>query len=220
MDAPVTQYIQGITSEHADKPNFTSMVTTTVQPFANSAALYASIPILYDLDNAVGVELDTLGQWVGVTRYLSSPITGVYFAFDTSGLGFDRGVWMGPFDPSTGLVRLPDEYYKLVILARILNNNWDGSKTQAYVMADIIFLPFGFTYYIDDHADLSISIGILGPTPPPALLTALLNSGKLDLKPATIHVASRVAQQGPIFSFDLNVLLFQGFDTSVWALSV
>lgn len=220
MPGDTTPFLSHITSEHADKPNFTAMVDATVQPFADLIALLGQVPQLYDLDTAVGQQLDVVGQWVGASRTLEAPLSGVYFAFDTIDVGFDGGVWMGPYDPASGIVLLPDEFYRLVIRARILNNSWDGSKDQIYALTDVVFGSAGFTYYIEDHSDLTISIGLLGQTTPPPILIALLNSGTLDVKGVTIQVASRVAQQGPVFSFDLDTLLLKGFDTSFWAVSV
>lgn len=217
MSGDVTPYIDNLTSEHVSKTNFVATVTASVQPSADLKASYSAIPELYDIDNAVGQQLDVVGQWVGASRDVETPLTGVYFALDTAGLGFDSGVWQGPYDPSTGLTQLPDEFYKLVLRARILNNVWDGSREQLYTLANLVFLPYGFTYFVDDHADLTITIGILGATAPTPILTALLNSGALDVKPATIQVIARVAQQGPIFAFDLNTLYFQGFDLSYWS---
>ena len=216
MTGNITPYTDNITSEHWDKPNFMAMVGATVQPFADLKTVLDLIPLLYNLDTAVGQQLDVVGEWVGVSRNLSAPLTGVYFAFDTSGVGFDAGVWQGPYDPSTGIIQLPDEFYRLVIRARILNNSWDGSKDAIYTLTSVIFGSAGFTYYVEDHGDLTIGIGLLGPTTPPPILVALLNSGALDVKGVTIQISSRVAQQGPVFSFDLNSLLFQGFDTGVW----
>jgi len=217
MSGDVTPYVSKITSEHADKPKLIETVSSTVQPSADLVALYSQIPSLYDLDVAEGNQLDVIGQWVGLSRNLTAPLTGVYFALDSATTGFDAGVWQGPYDPSTGIVALPDDYYRLALRARIVNNSWDGTKEHFYALAQDLFGPSGYTYYIEDLGNLTINIGLLGPNTPPPMLTALLNSGALDVKPVTITINSRVAQQGPIFSFDVNSLLFAGFDDAFWA---
>ena len=217
--ADVTPFIQNITSEHADKDNFISMVTASVQPFADIKALYEITPSLFMVDTAVGQQLDVVGQWVGVSRYLNLELTGVYFALDDASVGFDAGVWKGPTDPDSGLVALPDEYYRLVIKARILNNSWDGSKDGIYALADEVYTPLGFSFYVEDYADLSIAVGLVGTTPPPPILTALVTSGALDVKGVTIRIRSRAAQQGPVFAFDINSPIFQGFDSGIWSQS-
>lgn len=213
------KYPNLITSEHSDKAKFMAMVGVTTEAFAGLVDLVAATPVAYDVATAIGAQLDMVGQWVGAPRNLTAPLTGVYFAFDTSNVGFDQGVWKGPYDPDTGLVTLPDDLYRLVILARILNNNWDGSRDQLYALADVVFAPFGLTYFVEDNADLTIIIGLLGSVPPSAVMTALFASGVLDIKPITIYVNARVVQQGPIFTFDADTLLFKGFDLSFWAVS-
>ncbi len=219
MAGDVSKYTNLITSQHADKPNFVSVVSAACQPLADLSDIYSRIPQLYDVDVAVGQQLDVVGQWVGVSRNLSAPLTGVYFAFDTAGVGFDQGVWLGPYDPVSGLVSLPDDFYRVVIKAKILNNHWNGSKADAYTLANAIFSVLGFSTFIEDHSDLTINIGLVGAGSPSAIVQALLTSGKFDVKPATIHIANYIYQSapGPIFAFDLNSSLFAGFDTGSWA---
>jgi len=212
-------YTNLITSEHSNKPNFTSMVSATCQPFADMIALYQVMNGLYDVDVAVGSQLDVVGQWVGVSRQLEEPITGVYFAFDTPGLGFDQGVWQGPTDPTSGLVNLPDDHYRLVVYAKILNNQWDGSLPQAYEIAEILFTPLGFTVFIQDPANLTMQMGLIGQTTPDALMLALFTQGDLNLRPAGVLITDYFYQlvPGPLFAFDLNTPNFAGFDSGSWA---
>jgi hypothetical protein len=181
--------------------------------------LYSSIPAEYDLDNAVGSQLDVIGQWVGISRILDSPIKNVYFSFDIPNLGFDNGLWMGPYDPSTGLVNLPDDYYRLVIKAKILNNHWDGTKGQAYNIIQTIFEPYGFLFYIKDNADLTIDFGLLTLNSENSLIVGLLRQGKFNIKPAGIRVGyyESLSEPGRMFSFDLSNDYFGGFDESNWA---
>jgi len=83
MSADITDYLALITSEHNQKPNFVAVVSAFVQGFADETATISSIIGLYDLDTAVGSQLDTIGLWVGQSRDLLEPISGVYFSFDT-----------------------------------------------------------------------------------------------------------------------------------------
>ncbi|MGC7970039.1 DUF2612 domain-containing protein, partial [Salmonella enterica] len=73
-----------------------------------------TLPFDFDLDQAIGVQLDAVGEWVGISRNITVPLAGVYFSFDIAGLGFDQGVWKGPFDPDTGLTTLDDDTYRLL----------------------------------------------------------------------------------------------------------
>src|ERR1039458_1627914 len=127
-----TYYLRLVTSEHIDKPNFIATLTAVLQPLADVQVRLAGMPGIFDLDVAVGDQEDKTGQWVGISRELQEPLTGVYFSLDTVGLGFDQGTWKGPFDPSTYLTALPDDAYRLLLRAKILNNKWDGTIPGAY----------------------------------------------------------------------------------------
>ncbi len=219
MAGSTTKYTDLITSEHQTATKFMEMVAQVCQAWADSVYLAQQIPGLYDIDQAIGAQLDAIGQWVGISRNLAVPLVGVYFSLDTAGVGFDQGVWLGPYDPTSGLVALPDDYYRLLLKAKILNNQWDCDTPDAYTLASVIYQPLGYQLFIQDHSDLTMDLGLLGAGPPPAIVWAMLTTGLLDVKPLGVHINSYVAQSaaGPIFAFDLNNTYFAGFDTGNWA---
>ncbi len=219
MAGDITPFTGLITSEHNQQPDYMAMVGASLQPFADLIAEINTINALYDVDSAVGEQLDVVGEWVGVSRNLQTPLTGVYFAFDTANLGFDQGIWLGPFDPVSGLVQLPDDFYRLLIKAKILNNSWLGDIPSAYTIGQNVFSSLGYFFFIEDHADLTIAIGLVGPGVPSPVAFALLTQGYLDLRPAGIEVTAYITQSqaGPIFAFDLNTTQFAGFDQGGWA---
>ncbi len=135
-----SDYTALITTEHADKPKFMAMMGIVAQCFADQINVMQSIPAAFDLDSAVGVQLDTVGLWAGITRQIKTPLN-VYFSLDTTGLGFDQGSWQGPFDPSTGLVTLDDDTYRTLIRAKIAANNWDGTLAGSAAILAILFPP-------------------------------------------------------------------------------
>lgn len=137
--AQVSDYTNLITSEHADKPKFVATVSALVQCFVDLQNAALQIPFEFDLDNAIGVQLDAVGKWVGISRNVNTPLSGVYFSFDTAGLGFDQGVWQGAFDPSTGVVSLDDDTYRLLIRAKIGANRWDGTLGTSAAILNSIF---------------------------------------------------------------------------------
>lgn len=135
----VSQYTGLITSEHADKPKFTAMVSAVAQCFVDQQNALGNFIPSFDLDEAMGAQLDTLGAWVGIGRRVRTPLTGVYFSFDIAGVGFDQGVWQGPFDPSTGITVLDDDTYRLLIRAKIGANHWDGTLASSAAILNLIF---------------------------------------------------------------------------------
>lgn len=214
----VSKYTNLITSEHADKPKFVAMVAALCQPMVDIQNLCERVPSLYDIETAVGVQLDFIGQWVGITRDISVPLTGVYFTLD-GGPGLDNGIFIGPNDPTTGLVSLSDQYFRILITAKILNNQWDGTKSSLYDISTVLFSPFGFDLFIQDYNNLTMSIGLIGGVPSPIIL-AMLTNGLLDIKPATVHIVGYITQANlsPIFMLDAQPgnPNFAGLDTGAF----
>ncbi|WP_250481910.1 DUF2612 domain-containing protein [Caballeronia sp. NCTM5] len=218
--ADVTDYTGLVTSEHADKPKFMAMVGGVAQAFVDIQNQLSATPPSFDLDSAVGVQLDAVGLWVGITRNVNTPLTGVYFSLDTSGLGFDQGVWQGPFDPTTGVVSLDDDTYRLLIRAKIGANSWDGTLGTSAAILNRIF--DGGTYvFIQDNGDMSITYGIAGNVPS-AIFLALLRGGYIPLKPEAVHINGYFVTSNsgsPLFGFDVENDLISGFDVGAWGVA-
>lgn len=211
-------YTSLITSEHNQKPKFMAMVAEGMQAIADCVALILGLPQSFDLDNAVGVQLDICGLWIGQKRQLFTPITGIYFTFDT-GPGFDRGVFKGPFDPSTGLVNMPDNFYRIVLKAVAAANQWDGTIAGAYAAYAIAFQGTPYQVFIYDFQDMTMSLALLGAVPDPLTL-ALFTGGYLNLRPAAVGIRNYItpAVAGPVFAFDRPAdALTSGFDNGHFA---
>jgi hypothetical protein len=183
MSGNILPYTNLITSEHADKPNFMDMVAAICQPFADTVQVLQNTIPLFDLDSAVGDQLDKVGQWIGPTRNIDVAIAGVYFAFDTVGLGFDQGVWLGPYDSATGITVLPDDHYRVLLKAQVLNNRWDGTLQSAYTIGNLELSIFGHTLQIIDNQNMTMNLHILGSGVVDALTLALLNNGYFNIRP-------------------------------------
>lgn len=214
----VAPYVALITSEHRTRPNYIAMITAVMQPFADIVANVNLFVALYDIDTAVGEQLDALGDWIGVTRDISVALPNVYFTFDDELLGFDLGTWRGPGDPIGGLVRLPDDEYRTLLRARIANNAWNGSIDDAYTVWNTAFAGTGIGILIQDLGNMHMLLALTGPTPN-AVELALLTGGYLNLKPAGVMVDSYVTPSvpdTPFFGFDAQNDSVSGFDTGAW----
>ncbi|TDV39517.1 uncharacterized protein DUF2612 [Paraburkholderia caballeronis] len=216
--AEITDYTGLITSEHQQAPKFMATVAALVGPLVDQINVLGGMPSKFDLDEAVGDQLDVVGEWIGLGRGVKTPLTGVYFALDTPGLGFDQGVWMGPFDPSTGVTELDDETYRLMIRAKIAANHWDGTFESSVSILQSIF-PGGASIFIEDNLDMSIGICVAGVVPS-ALFLALLSGGYIPIKPAGVRVSYYLVTSetgAPIFGFDMDNTFVAGFDSGAWA---
>jgi len=215
-------YLNLITSEHRNKPKFVAALTAVLQPLVDEQARLDQIPPLFDFNTATGSRLDAVGLWIGRSRNVPVPITDVYFSFDTAGVGFDEGVWLGPFDPVTGLVSLPDDFYRLILGVKILLNRWDGTVPQAYEIWDTIFAGSGFSMVIIDNQDMSMDFGLVGDTAP-ALTIALLLAGYLTPKPDGVRINDYLTPSvptTPFFGFDVENDAISGFDVGSWGVSL
>lgn len=186
MSASITQYTDLISNQHADKTNFIATIQTLVQPLADISANLLTLPGLLDVDVAVGDQLDKVGEWVGVSRNIDTIITGVYFAFDTLGVGFDQGNWYGPYNPVTGITSLPDDSYRTLIKSRIANNNWDGSTHAAALIWQQLFAGKPYTATITDNSNMTMTVTLSAT--PDVVTQALLTGGYLNTKPAGVSI--------------------------------
>ncbi len=215
--AELTDYTGLITSEHNQRPKFMGVVAALDQPMVDLMSLLGGMPDKFDLDQAVGVQLDDVGRWVGISRRVATPLTGVYFSFDTVGVGFDQGSWKGPFDPDTGLTRLDDDTYRLVLRAKIGANHWDGTLESSAAILNSIFS--GGTYvFIQDNQDMSMTIGVAGKVPS-AVFLALLEGGYIPLKPEGVRVNFVIVTSvdgEPLFGFDVENQFIAGLDVGAW----
>lgn len=216
----LNDYLDLITSEHRSRRKFGGTVTTavaplvTVQDFIDSTMLPA-----WDIDTAVGAQLDQIGEWIGVARDAEVPLTDVYFSWNrTKELGWEHGYWQGKYDPSTGIVSLADQTYRIVLYAKIASNVWDGSVgTMSSVwngsvgaMSKLIVM---------DHQDMSITLGLKGIAPN-AVMTYILISGRIALKPEGVRIRKYVIAKQQIFGFDVANDIIQGFDAGEWGTEI
>lgn len=177
--------------------------------------LSAMIP-LFDVDAAVGSQLDIIGQWVGISRNIAIPIPGTFFSWDVSAyLGWDFGIWQDASQPSDITV-LPDDVYKTFIKAKIAANRWDGTLQNMYQVWDSVFTDI--TIFIKDRQDMSYDIGFVG-RPVDALTLALIEQGYLPLKPegVRVNVIYSPIDDNPLFAWDIETDYLAGWDAGSWA---
>ncbi len=216
------EYLALITSAYAEKPRFMATVEASVAPFAAIQDVLKSLPAAFDIDTAMGVQLDTIGLWIGRSRRIDAALVGVYFAWDdTVATGWESGVWQGVYDPASGLVDLPDDSYRRLLRAKIATNSWDGTIPDAYAVWESVFDASSFIL-MQDNQDMSMVVGIAG-----ALLSAvdkaLLVGGYLNLKPEGVRVSYYVVAPvaGALFAWDVaDSGALAGWTNGNWATEI
>lgn len=225
MTKTLQDYLDRVTPFHATRPDYIAVLTLLLQPFVDAQALLASIPHAFDLDFAIGVQLDAVGEWVGQSRQINTPLMNLFFSLDTLGLGFDTGVWQGPYAPPTGITSLDDDTYRALLYAVVAANRSDGTVvdtlaiTQAFFNNPVISNP-GTLLFLDDKQDMSYVVGIAGEIPG-LLYLALLETDVFErLHPAGVDAIYLVTSVNntPLFGFDVYNQYVAGFDTGSWGM--
>lgn len=132
----INNYLDNITSQHRDKPNFISWLSKNLTIIDHAYLAIKSIDVNFDIDNAIGKQLDTLGTIIGRQRTLT-------------------------FQPLNGHNPiLDDDTYRLVLKGKVAMNMWDGTIPQIYDIWNNIFKDIGLQ--IQDNQDMSFNAYITG----------------------------------------------------------
>lgn len=178
----VTYYTSLIPSANQPKPNFIATLQAILQPIQENINALNSMPGLFDIDTAVGDQLDKVGQWVGPSRYLTQSVGGVTV--------------------------LDDIHYRLYLRASILRNHWDGTIPNAYAIWNA--LGTGYQIIIIDNQDMTMLFGLIGGTPD-AVTLALLLAGYLTPRPMGV-LSLGYFTNFPLFGLDIENSFISGFD--------
>ena len=214
---PDNIYLDYITSEHNTKNKFVQTVDISTHPYVTLQGALRAIAASFDIDTAVGSQLDAVGLWVGQDRNLTVALRGVYFSYNTiPSEGWDSGVWKQTFDPTDTIKVLDDDSYRYLLKLKIVANSWNGSRNQAY---DIWEATFGDDTFIlvTDYQNMSVELGFSGEMPAP--VRALLQAGLNPFKPESVRVKTYLISNtdGPMFGWDIANEAINGWDTAYWA---
>ncbi|KFB97009.1 putative bacteriophage protein [Trabulsiella guamensis ATCC 49490] len=222
----MSKYTDLITNYHATKQKFFDHIDLSTLPFIDVSAAMSGLITAFDIDEAVGVQLDILGLWIGRSRVVSQPISGVYFSWDTDGLGYDHGIWQGPFDPDDGYTTLSDDTYRVILKAKIAINNWDGRNDSLPPILDAATAGSGLRMQIVDNQDMTISVWVFPETDIADVsleLIAAIRQGYLTVKAAGVWAGDvqtpsiETPSAGTkFFGFDLDNEYIGGFDVGAW----
>lgn len=136
-----------------------------------ASGIYLDVRDAYNLETAVGAQLDIIGQYVGVDRFFfTQQLDGDYFGFadaqDMAGVsanivGFDDASApskTGEFLDASALVgselRLNDTNYRQLIKLKIAQNNSSHSTKS---ISDILFDSFAGDVILTDGYDMTIT---------------------------------------------------------------
>lgn len=148
----VADYVALVTPWQSTKARFIATVAAGVAPYCDAQAVIASMPGLFDLDVAVGDQLDKTGEWIGQSRGVPIALPNLYFSADIAGLGADEGYAAQPIDSGYSTSYLPDPYYRKLLYAKVLANRWDGTVAGLQAIMVTYFDDPATRVFIDDKS--------------------------------------------------------------------
>ncbi|MDU1232317.1 DUF2612 domain-containing protein [Clostridium butyricum] len=132
----IDKYLNSVTSQHRDKKKFIAWLSSSLTIIDHAYIMTKNMDNDFDLDNALGVQLDMLGQSIGRKRMLT----------------------FQPLNDHNPV--MDDETYRLVLKAKVAMNNWDGKTESAYEIWDNTFKDIGLQ--IQDNQDMSVTAYVTG----------------------------------------------------------
>lgn len=130
-----TEYLDLVPSANRDKAKFIALLTALLSPVVDGKNVALDIINKYDLDQAVGKQLDVIGEWVGQSRTISDNIEFKFFGFDDTPNALPFGEEGNPSiggrfreqsEPFQNTTTLQDPEYLFAIKAKIARNSTDG----------------------------------------------------------------------------------------------
>lgn len=185
---PDSYYLSLITSQYQNSPKFLAWLTAALEIICDINACIRSVEANFDIDQAIGVQLDALGQIIGVGRAV-------------------------PFQPTGGVSPvLDDATYRLLLNARIAQNQWDGQLASLYAIWTNLF-PGG-TIAVQDNQNMTATIFLAGITS--SIVQDLVVNGLIVPRPEGV-LYTYVVSPLPAFGFDGVHTFIAGFDEGHWA---
>lgn len=185
---PISYYTGLLTSEYKGATNFNAWLTAVLQIADDISNCLASVYQAFDLDFAVGVQLDILGQIIGVSRTV-------------------------PFQPSGSVSPvLDDDTYRILLKATAANNQWDGNIGSLYPIWTYLF-PGGRIAILDNQ-DMTATIIVSGSFT--SIIKDLISNDMIVPRPQAVKYTYEFGST-PLFGFDRNDSFIAGFDTGKWS---
>ena len=185
-------YLALITSQYKTSPKFMAWMDYLISIIGDASTVADSIVAAFDIDTAVGLQFDTLGVLIGLTRAVKTPISGIFFEWDyvssPPGLRcWGTGSWRDPSEGSTVMTILPDDAYRQILKFKILTNSWDGTLPGLYNAWDAIFAADGLVLSVEDTGSLHLIYTVTGDVIP-ATIEYILLGNYIPIKPAGVSL--------------------------------
>ena len=183
----VERYLELITSQYQNSPKFKAWVDRLLTPYVDCQNLALNLWTHFDIETAVGKQLDMLGEVIGVRRLL-------------------------PFTPTEDDPLLGDEDYRFLLKAQILKNIWDGTNDSIYNVWEMLNPEVAIS--IKDNQDMTVEILFIGAVN--QLQQEMIQYGLIVPKAQGVAMYY-VFSLPPLFAYNQDTEYFKGYDEGNWA---
>lgn len=129
-------------NQFRNKPVFESFVKALYQPMSGLHKAFFDLQFKRGLDTAEGVQLDRIGDIVGLKRTLNNAESIIFFGFEeqTDVKGFGQARLRRAYERTTGgSVSLPDYEYRMLLKWKIAVNNGHGTAEEVINAMRMVF---------------------------------------------------------------------------------
>lgn len=209
------EYTALLIKQYWEKPKAFAEIELNASTWDKVRALLASLDNAFDLDSAVGAQLNVLGRIVGIPREVPDVIAKTYFGFsiNPNSLGFaDKfdalrvgGPFFDRFSSPYTAQQLNDSDYRFFIRVKVALNWASGfvSSDERISIQDVILAAFDGRAYVVDNLNMTLTIYVS----PVVSLDRLRLIRQLNLLPKPQGVRYKVvvqAEPGATFGFSNN----------------
>lgn len=170
----------------------------------------------FDVDQAVGRQLDIIGRIVGLNRRVQTFLEFFGFRGHTGARGFGQAPFYRRGEPKYGWTTLGDESYRRFLKAKIAINNVKAkmiAPDYLSIQGAIQLASDGRAWVVDNY-DMSLTLYV-DPSVPLSELRLLLDLGLLARPQGVYYKVIQAAQDG-YFGFSSNPNA-KGFGVGTWA---
>ena len=217
----IDEYTLLLIKQYWEKPKARAEIELKLRKYKEVSELLKSIPVQFDVDLAIGNQLDVLGRIVGVSRLAPGQLPKIFFGFleNEEAEGFsdmfnvvkEGAPFFNKYGAEYTTSELDDVQYRQLIKNKIANNNTSAfmASDEHISIQEAIMGAFKGKAYVVDEQNMTLTLYISRSFPIEEVRMLIL----LNLLPKPQGVQYRIiiqAEVGETFGFSNN-LNSQGF---------